>query len=395
MINFKPVQQNFEFFSIVKPLGASIPLSSGERVKADVVDILPSGGVVLRIKDSYITVKTEIPLTKENQLLLKVLELKDNTLRLQILDIKSNKSQLTEGLNQILKTNPELLVQSFEKLPPQTQREVIAFLQSQIKPIPVEKLNYSLNPENINPENLKKAVENSGIFFENKILKILNTNQELLDTINRLPDKLKDTLIKAIQQTNINNFQQNLIPLLKMISDLKESQPQIQTTLKNIPPEHIKLLQELIKETQLDKKLSELVNLYDSLQSDLKLEKETQHSITAFQELSILTDSLYGFLPLRWDGLRYSNFKYKKNIDNSGKSYNFIVNLEFEDGKLSFITTYRQDKISITLLVENSKLRTEISKQKAELFNILKDAGLDIEYIEVLPHHGDRVEKTV
>ncbi|MCX7738305.1 MAG: hypothetical protein N2Z80_02650 [Hydrogenothermaceae bacterium] len=36
--------------------------------------------------------------------------------------------------------------------------------------------------------------------------------------------------------------------------------------------------------------------------------------------------------------MRFSDFKYKKNVSPSGKSYNFIVNLDFEDGKLSFIT---------------------------------------------------------
>ncbi|MCX7738307.1 MAG: hypothetical protein N2Z80_02660 [Hydrogenothermaceae bacterium] len=133
MINFKPVQQNFEFFNIVKLLGASIPLSSGESVKADIVDVLPSGAVVLRIKDSYVTVKTEIPLTKENQLLLKVLELKENILKLQIVDIKSRENQQAEKVRQILGTNPELLVQNFDRLPPQTQKEVINFLQGQLR----------------------------------------------------------------------------------------------------------------------------------------------------------------------------------------------------------------------------------------------------------------------
>lgn len=395
MINFKPVQQNFEFFNIVKPLGASIPLSSGESIKADVVDVLPSGAVVLRIKDGYVTVKTEIPLTKENQLLLKVLELKENILKLQIVDIKSRENQQAEKIRQILGTNPELLVQSFDRLPPQTQKEVINFLQGQLRTFQIDSIPNGTTPESLSPETLKKTIENSGIFFENKLLNLLRSSQEIWENIKTFPEPLKTILQQTLQETNIYNFQQKLTQTFQMILNLKNFQQDSSNNLVDIPERQLKKIAELITETQLDKKVLDLLRTYESISSDLKLEEKLQSAIKTFQELSILTESLYGFLPLRWEGLRFSDFKYKKNISPSGKSYNFIVNLDFEDGKLSFITTYKQEKLYITFFIENKELRREILSKRYELFDSLRKTGLDVEYIEVMPYTERDIEKTI
>lgn len=395
MINFKPVQQNFEFFNIVKPLGASIPLSSGESIKADVVDVLPSGAVVLRIKDGYVTVKTEIPLTKENQLLLKVLELKENILKLQIVDIKSRENQQAEKIRQILGTNPELLVQSFDRLPPQTQKEVINFLQGQLRTFQIDSIPNGTTPESLSLETLKKTIENSGIFFENKLLNLLRSSQEIWENIKTFPEPLKTILQQTLQETNIYNFQQKLTQTFQMILNLKNFQQDSSNNLVDIPERQLKKIAELITETQLDKKVLDLLRTYESISSDLKLEEKLQSAIKTFQELSILTESLYGFLPLRWEGLRFSDFKYKKNISPSGKSYNFIVNLDFEDGKLSFITTYKQEKLYITFFIENKELRREILSKRYELFDSLRKTGLDVEYIEVMPYTERDIEKTI
>jgi len=65
-----------EVITILKNLGSSISLKAGENVNAEVVDVLPSGAAVLRIKNSYITVNTEIPLSKDKNLVENLKELK-------------------------------------------------------------------------------------------------------------------------------------------------------------------------------------------------------------------------------------------------------------------------------------------------------------------------------
>ncbi|MDQ7056652.1 MAG: hypothetical protein Q9M89_09465 [Persephonella sp.] len=97
MINFKPLISNYEFFQIVKPLGKSIHLKSGENVKAEVIDILPTGGVVLRMKGGLLTVETDIPLQKDTTLLLKILSTSpEHRLKIQLIGIldKNNTVQL-------------------------------------------------------------------------------------------------------------------------------------------------------------------------------------------------------------------------------------------------------------------------------------------------------------
>ncbi|MEJ5172804.1 MAG: hypothetical protein WHT47_03745 [Hydrogenothermaceae bacterium] len=405
----------------MKPLGASISLSTGETVKADVVDILPSGGVVLRIKDSYVTVKTEVPLTKENQLLLKVLELKNDFVRLQIVDIKAKQTQISENIKQILQTNPELLILSFDKLPPQTQKEVINFLQNQLKNSILEnfpKLETAINPQNLTAETLKKAVENSGIFFENKLLNLYKNIESLKTYTENLPTGIKDSLLEILQTTNIDNYQklEEITNILndknfqqKLINNLnsnltqleiKEILPQsidkdVAKFFENIKHQDYKTLLKLTEDNQLKEKIKAVIDSYQSLSSDMKLKEEVQQQIKTTQELSIITESFYGFLPINWEGLRNSTFKYKKTVNDNGKSYHFILNLDFEDGKVSIITSYRQEKIDITLSVENQNLRNIIANEKINLYQKLKEEGLNIGYIEVINYAPESVEKVV
>ncbi|MEZ0322884.1 MAG: hypothetical protein ABWJ98_01045 [Hydrogenothermaceae bacterium] len=421
MINFKPVWQNVEFFNIVKPLGASIPLSTGETVRADVVDVLPSGGIVLRIKDSYVTVKTEVPLTKENQLLLKVLELKDDLVRFQIVDIKSKQPQISQNINQILQTNPELLVLSFDKLPAKTQKEVINFLQNQLKNSISEilpKLETAINPKNLTAETLKKAIENSGIFFESKLLSLYKNMENLKTYIENLPTNIKDNLLEILQSTDINNYKklEDIINILndknfqkRLINSLKSNMTQLQINeilpenvnkeifkfFENIKSQDYQTLLELTEDDQFKEKIKAVINSYQSISSDMKLKEDMQQQIKTAQELSLITESFYGFLPINWENLKNSTFKYKKSVNDNEKSYYFIINLDFEDGKLSVITSYQKEKINITLAVENQNLRNIIANEKINLYQRLKEEGLNIGYIEVINYVPESIDKVI
>src|ERR1700690_2257235 len=73
MINFKISDLCEGLITVTKPLGKSIPLNVGEIVKGDVMDLLPTGGVTPRIKGSFITARTDIPLQKNTEVMLKVI----------------------------------------------------------------------------------------------------------------------------------------------------------------------------------------------------------------------------------------------------------------------------------------------------------------------------------
>lgn len=374
MINFKPVQQHIEFFNIVKPLGASISLSSGETVKADVVDILPSGAAVLRIKDSYITVKTEIPLTKENQLLLKVLDVKDNTLRMQIVDVLSKKGETVENISQMIKSNPDLFITSFDNLPPQTQKELLNVLETYFKEIfPSKEIATQtsgyINIQDISAQTLRQAVLNSGIFFERKLLELVRTAENIKSLLQTLPQTVREQFEHSLKELSIKNFHDVL--------------PELIQTAKNFQNES------LVKE------LTKLAEEFKRVAQDIKLEENFQPAVKTSQEISVLTNSLYGFLPLNWEGLKFSDFKYTRKISNNIKSHYFIINLDFEDGKLSLITQLTGEKLAVTLFVENPDLKKELYIRKSELFEHLKNQGFGVEFIEVLPYGQINLEKYV
>lgn len=75
MINFKITSLDTGFLTIEKAAGKAISLKLGEIVKAEVMDILPSGGVTLKIKGDFITAKTEVPMEKGAVAFFKVTDL--------------------------------------------------------------------------------------------------------------------------------------------------------------------------------------------------------------------------------------------------------------------------------------------------------------------------------
>jgi len=153
VINFKTASIEAEYISIVKPAGKSILLKPGENVKAQVVDILPDGGVVLRLKGSLVEAYSEIPLEKGTQLNLKILELTDKGLiRFQIIkDKKVLNIDITHRLIDNLNNKEHILryIQSFS----------------------VHK-NFTGNFLSIyNLSQFEKVIKNTGILFERKLLK--------------------------------------------------------------------------------------------------------------------------------------------------------------------------------------------------------------------------------
>jgi hypothetical protein len=91
-------------FLIEKAAGKAIPLEAGEIIKAEVVDILPSGGVTVSIKGGFITARAEVPLEKGETVFFKVLGSSDagtnRELRLKFLGkSKDIPSEASSGIN--------------------------------------------------------------------------------------------------------------------------------------------------------------------------------------------------------------------------------------------------------------------------------------------------------
>ncbi|NPA54156.1 MAG: hypothetical protein GXO21_05750, partial [Aquificae bacterium] len=192
MLYFKPFNYPYEFLQISKPVGHSIILKPGEILKAEVIDIFPFGGIVIKAKGIHITVHTEIPLRKNTQLLLKVMDSDvDKKIKLQIVSVLNkdgsvqiNPNLLKEEISNLLIKNPfgekiisENIFQSLPSLVKAKNKEIfISILTTLIKNKNLESLystqnDFFLNIKNLTPERLKDILISSGILFETKLKK--------------------------------------------------------------------------------------------------------------------------------------------------------------------------------------------------------------------------------
>ncbi len=213
MINIKPFTSPYEYIQITKPQGYSLSLKVGEVVKAEVIDILPTGGIVIRMKGSYITVRTEIPLQKESSLLLKILELpQDNRLKIQLISILNNKN-LNINKSELSKLSIVSLgkLVSLENLTEFEKIMLFQLLKEKINPVDLNNIPLTFI-KNISPENLKYAVYNSGIFLEAKLKNILKGKKE------DIKNDMKAFLLKSDKNQYLEN-----IYIYQLLSKLTKS----------------------------------------------------------------------------------------------------------------------------------------------------------------------------
>ncbi|RMD47769.1 MAG: hypothetical protein D6834_00140, partial [Aquificota bacterium] len=221
MLNYKLINLESEYLNIVKLPAKSLTLKSGENIKAQVVDILPSGGIVLRMKGQLVEVQSEIPLQKGSQLLLKILPSTDkNNIKFQLISIIAKKSSLIE-----LSTN---LINNLKFKPFFSN---ISFNNSKITNSIIQ--NFISNFK-IDLSKFESVIKNTGVLFETKIKKNMDFKNDLKFKLlsflndNKISstdkDKIKE-LIKDIQQyqylSKITDTFWTFLPLL--INDVENS----------------------------------------------------------------------------------------------------------------------------------------------------------------------------
>jgi len=195
MLNFKTVNYEAELLNTLRPVNKGVSFKVGESVKAEVIDILPSGGVVVKAKGQLLEVQSEIPLQKGTQLLLKVLNLDENSrLILKILSLSKN----SENFKSIKNINID--IQTFNQI------DNIAKLAN-IEHIKENFIHHWIFSGN----QLREKILNSGVFFEKKLANSRNIKEDLKFKLYKLLDDLslsKDEK-KSIQDAInlINNYQ--------------------------------------------------------------------------------------------------------------------------------------------------------------------------------------------
>jgi len=328
MINFKPLISNYEYFQIVKPLGKSIHLKAGETIKAEVIDILPTGGVVLKMKGGILTVETDIPLQKDTSLLLKILNTPstEHKLKIQVIGIFDKKNN----------------VQLFN-----IKQSQIDEILNLISSIPSFKKNLMNTLSSIIRESSYLNTDNMPFIF--KLFSSILKQEKIHNMIN------ESTLIR------------NLIPHINNI-DLSK----FHILIKNSGI----FFESKIKNRNLDKLNSDVKGILLSKKENLSLEENHfLKVIENYQLLSKLTGGIFTYIPVIWENLERGDIFIKKS--NKGKNVYFCkIDLDFKHlGKLNTGIFLFGKELYINTYVENDKFRNVLRKGFPELSKTLKTYG--------------------
>jgi hypothetical protein len=447
MINFKITGLGNTFISIEKPAGKTISLKLGEIVKAEVMDMLPTGGVTLKIKGDFITAKTEVPLEKGAVAVFKVTDLpaEGKDLKLQFMGYETNKSEVrsqeselffatSEGKD-IFKLMKELENDLKNNTTPNSKlqtlnSELLKALPSDINSIPKEtriqlqnllQASLKVTGQSIQtrlegfikqlPEGIKNhpLVQNLTKDLTISIEKLLQTPMKsvLQDTGVALEAKLK-TIVDMFRQME---FSENLkteaeskeeVTILPQGKDavtreqkqpLKHDMAAIKKDLKAGLLQLKQLIMEEGKETIKTFSGHDLtaaqrenaVSVIDGLIKDIE----------TFQVLSKTTDSFYTFLPINWQELKDGEVSFRRGrSDARGISYSCRINLDLERfGKLSAMVMMYNKEFLVSFRAENPEFQAVLNNNAKELHESFIARDLNLKAVNVLDSNDTSLEQ--
>ncbi|WP_457622147.1 flagellar hook-length control protein FliK [Persephonella sp.] len=320
MINIKPFNFNYEFLTIAKPQGKSITIKPGETVRAEVIDILPSGGVVLRMKGGHLTVNTEIPLQKDTSLLLKILNTPemDHRLKFQIVAVLGKEGSISLNPRADLSLSQLVSLLSSGKLKD-------SFINSLMEMLPQKFNTLDNSQKNILVSILLNSINSSGRWFFQKAQEMFKEN--FVPIRDLTPDRLRNAIL------NTGVFFE---------SKLKKGSVSIDDDLK------FKALKSIGSG---DESLRELVRVIDH-----------------FQVISRLTDGVFTFLPILWNDLERGDIYVQEKSRNGKKGFLCTIDLNFSDlGDLQISIFLYEKDLMITFFVQNDSFRELINNEIKEL----------------------------
>jgi hypothetical protein len=323
----------------------NLSLKVGDIINAEVIEVMDSGSVSLRIihesgqKTPIIIAKPDMPLSIGERLLLKVTDLGEQ-IRLQLMGM-SNELKANDGTEAIASRIYAMLSDlSNSRLKSEDMRLLIRFFRSMpdaVKSVlPEINILSGIMPEieSLNQKLLKRSVEGSGVVFESR-LKLL-TAKELMDAGELAVVDAKGLILKIIGKLS----DAEVINVLKMLGfDHKEMEKTLNRMLRNIE---------------------------------------------FFQLTSYINDLLYTFLPVSWYGLRDGELMFKRDKGAKGDSFTCRVYLSFERiGSLLVSVTLFNKAFYVTFYAEMPDTVEMILSAKALLEKRFIESGLLLNAVNV------------
>ncbi|MEW6738296.1 MAG: flagellar hook-length control protein FliK [Nitrospirota bacterium] len=455
MINFKITGLDNTFISIEKPTGKAISLKLGEIVKAEVMDMLPTGGVTLKVKGDFITAKTDIPLEKGAIAFFKVTDLP------------------VEG--------KDLKLQFMGYTPESAKEQEMTLPSFNLKESPIPKLIQELT-------NSLSDIKNSAVSgkeADSLTSKLQNINSEILKAlpsdINSLPKEVRmqlQNLLQASLKITGQSIQTRLDNFISQLPESIKNHPLVQNLTKDLTVSIEKLLQTpmkgILQDTgvALEAKLKAIVEMFQQMEYSGSLKAEAgrqeevtilpqgkdavtheqkqplQHDMTAikkdlkagllqlkqlvveegketlkgfstadltptqreiavrvidglikdietFQVLSKTTDSFYTFLPISWQELKDGEVSFKRGrSDAKGISYSCRINLDLERfGKLSVMVMMYNKEFLVSFRAENPAFQAILNNNAKELQDSFIARGLNLKAVNVLDGNDTSLEQ--
>ncbi len=423
MINFK-ISDLFEgLITVVKPTGKPIPLNIGEIVKGEVMDILPAGGVTLKIKDSFITARTDIPLQKNSEVMLKVLGTPSspNELRLQFLG-PAEKDQATtqafkgEAVNKFLQ---EFAGGGAERLTSEKIEGLLKALPSDIAAMPKE---VRLQLQNILQESLRStgqniqsrldtlfrdlptALKNQPVLQGLKLEVTVSVDKVLSEGLRGL---LRDTgvalesKLKAVAELLLQNPKGAADGLevsptstgkSAIAGDIEQLLPAAdRESIENDLKANLLKLKETLAEQHAgvsQKDVAVLKNATSDVESILK-------DIGTFQLLSKTTESFYTFLPVSWQQLKDGEIAFKQNKGgDSAPSFSCRLKLDLDNlGTLVIMVLFHNNEFFVSFRPDNENFKSLLASQVEHLGKQFNGKGLNLKSVRVLDKDDTSLEQ--
>jgi len=208
--------------------------------------------------------------------------------------------------------------------------------------------------ERFNAEQLKTALENSGVVLESKLRAFVNSNDN-------------DVLI--LNNAKIKNDIKSILLQLKAMLEQK-GEPQ------NSPGLIGKILGGL--EKTLGKEVGPFQKTQGRIETLLK-------DVETYQLLSKISDSFYSFLPVCWAELKRGELVFKRRQQSRGTSYSCAIHLDLEKlGPISVFIFMQDRDFFMTFQVDQLDLKAMIQTHLEELRKNFSREGLNLKNISLL-----------
>ena len=401
MLYFKPMVDPTIYGEASRLPNSAIELRNGETIKAEVIDILPSGRAVVKIKDVVAELKSEIPLQKDTTLLLQVQNSGDfeKSIKLKFLTLLNKKDRAT--LKEVAKGVDDInLLAKMAKVDKGAVLEALlekGILEQLKRKLPIlknylqDKIDFKGSNSLTQRHNISK---NSSFIDQNSLTTLDKTSTHSLDLQNMEPSelnssklmqnltvpfslehKLKKLLVLDHFDSLIANRMENRITkeqvepfLISLGVDPKDIKRVLQAPSKNKEIKELlhlrkKRKEEIIKEIKKELK-------YELMHKDSPQAKEALDILNQFGLLSYLGGMLYSYLPLD-EGEGRIAFK------SVGDAFLIQVDLDFEDGEVVATLFMHKNDLKVDLFIEDIELKRVIGASLDELRQELSSLGFN------------------